>query len=124
MVANLANLMTPKQREVWHSYLNDDWKYLINSGAVRAGKTYIDNIIFLAEIRRVKEMAAKRYDKQPKYILAGFSSNSIYDNVISELYTTFGLNIPLIGMAIITCLVLKLFQPTRVPNVVSVRFVV
>lgn len=95
MVANLANLMTPKQREVWHSYLNDDWKYLINSGAVRAGKTYIDNIIFLAEIRRVKEMATKRYDKQPKYILAGFSSNSIYDNVISELYTTFGLNIPI-----------------------------
>ena len=60
LAANPANLMTPKQWEVWHSYLNDDWKYLINSGAVRAGKTYIDNIIFLAEIRRVKEMAAKR----------------------------------------------------------------
>ena len=53
----LRNLMTEKQIQVLKSYLNDDWKYMILSGAVRSGKTYIDNYIFLLELRKVRQRA-------------------------------------------------------------------
>lgn len=90
----LSQLLTPKQQQVLHSYLTDDWKYLINSGAVRAGKTVMDNWLFMLELKRIKELADKRDDPHPKYILAGYSSNSIYTNVISELETQFGIELP------------------------------
>nr|MDK8213941.1 PBSX family phage terminase large subunit [Enterococcus faecalis] len=80
----LENLMTKKQIQVLKSYLNDDWKAMILSGAVRSGKTYIDNYIFLLELRRVAELAKRTNDTNPKYILAGSSNGSIYNNIISE----------------------------------------
>ena len=83
--------MTEKQIAVLKSYLHDDWKYLILSGAVRSGKTYIDNYIFLLEMKRVSELAKKSGEVNPKYILAGYSNGSIYNNVISELTNTFGI---------------------------------
>lgn len=89
----LENLMTKKQIQVLKSYLNDDWKAMILSGAVRSGKTYIDNYIFLLELRRVAELAKRTNDTNPKYILAGFSNGSIYNNIISELSSTFGIEI-------------------------------
>lgn len=92
MQTALRNLMTEKQITVLKSYLHDNWKYLILSGAVRSGKTYIDNYIFLLELKRVSEMAKKNHEVNPKYILAGFSNTSIYNNVISELSNTFGIN--------------------------------
>lgn len=76
---------------VLKSYLHDDWKYMILSGAVRSGKTYIDNYIFLLELKRVAKIAKKQGDIQPKYILAGYSNGSIYNNVISEITNTFGI---------------------------------
>lgn len=90
----LNQIMTTKQQAVLHSYLHDKWKYLILSGAVRSGKTYIDNYLFLLEMRRVKKMAEQRGDSHPQYILAGFSSNTIYDNVINSLGSQFGLDFP------------------------------
>lgn len=89
----LDQIMTTKQQAVLHSYLHDDWKYLILSGAVRSGKTYIDNYLFLLEMRRVKKMAEQRGDSHPQYILAGFSSNTIYNNVISSLSSQFGIDL-------------------------------
>lgn len=83
--------MTEKQIAVLKSYLHDNWKYLILSGAVRSGKTYIDNYIFLLEMKRVSELAKKSGEVNPKYILAGYSNGSIYNNVISELTNTFGI---------------------------------
>lgn len=83
--------MTEKQIAVLKSYLHDNWKYLILSGAVRSGKTYIDNYIFLLEMKRVSELAKKSGKVNPKYILAGYSNGSIYNNVISELTNTFGI---------------------------------
>lgn len=83
--------MTEKQIAVLKSYLYDNWKYLILSGAVRSGKTYIDNYIFLLEMKRVSKLARKSGDVNPKYILAGYSNGSIYNNVISELTNTFGI---------------------------------
>lgn len=89
----VADLLTKKQSQVLNSYLHDDWKILILTGAVRSGKTFINNFIFMYEMRRVKEMAEKEGDTNPKYILAGFSSNTIYTNVITELENTFGIEL-------------------------------
>ena len=89
----LRNLMTPKQIQVLNSYLNDDWKYMILSGAVRSGKTYVDNYIFLFELRRVRKLANRDHVAVPKYILAGYSSGTIYNNIISELENTFGIEV-------------------------------
>jgi PBSX family phage terminase large subunit len=76
---------------VLQSYLNDDWKYLILNGAVRAGKTVIDNYLFLLELKRIKKLAEIEKEPHPQYILAGYSSNSIYTNVISSLENQFGI---------------------------------
>lgn len=89
----LNQLLTNKQLEVLRSYLTDDWKYLILTGAVRAGKTVIDNYLFLLELKRIAKLAAKNHDPHPFYILAGYSSNSIYTNVIAELETQFGVEL-------------------------------
>lgn len=89
----LNQLLTNKQLEVLRSYLTDDWKYLILTGAVRAGKTVIDNYLFLLELKRIAKLAAKNHDPHPLYILAGYSSNSIYTNVIAELETQFGIEL-------------------------------
>ena len=87
----LINLLTKKQIEVLQSYLNDDWKYLILNGAVRAGKTVIDNYLFLLELKRIKRLAEIEKEPHPQYILAGYSSNSIYTNVISSIENQFGI---------------------------------
>ena len=87
----LINLLTKKQIEVLQSYLNDDWKYLILNGAVRAGKTVIDNYLFLLELKRIKQLAEQEKEPHPQYILAGYSSNSIYTNVISSIENQFGI---------------------------------
>ena len=83
--------MAKKQIEVLQSYLNDDWKYLILNGAVRAGKTVIDNYLFLLELKRIKKLAEREKEPHPQYILAGYSSNSIYTNVISSIENQFGI---------------------------------
>lgn len=85
----LINLLTKKQIKVLQSYLNDDWKYLILNGAVRAGKTVIDNYLFLLELKRIKKLAEIEKEPHPQYILAGYSSNSIYTNVISSIENQF-----------------------------------
>lgn len=90
---SLKQLMTSKQQSVLLSYLHDDWRYLILSGAVRSGKTYIDNYLFLLELKRVRKIANKLHDPHPQYILAGFSSNTIFDNIISSLGSQFGLDL-------------------------------
>lgn len=89
----ISDLLAPKQEQVLRSYLNDKWKTLILSGAVRSGKTYIDNLLFLMELRRISKLAKKLNKPNPMYILAGFSADTIYKNVIAEITTTFGLNI-------------------------------
>lgn len=90
---SLSNVFTPKQKQVVHTYLNEDFKYMILAGAVRSGKTYIDNFLFLMDLRRAKQLAEKNGDKHPQYILAGYSSGTIYNNVISSLEKQFGFDL-------------------------------
>lgn len=93
MKINVDKMLTPKQQWVLRAYMHEDWKYLINYGAVRSGKTFIDNILFLMELQRVAKQAKEEGNRKPMYILAGYSSNSIQNNVLSELTNVFGLNI-------------------------------
>ena len=90
---SLSNVFTPKQKQVVHTYLNEDFKYMILAGAVRSGKTYIDNFLFLMDLQRAKRLAEKNGDKHPQYILAGYSSGTIYNNVISSLERQFGFDL-------------------------------
>ena len=90
MKIKVNKVLTAKQQWVLWSYQHTDWKYLINYGAVRSGKTFIDNILFLAELQRIAIEAKKNGDRRPMYILAGYSSNSIQKNVIGELRNSLG----------------------------------
>lgn len=87
----LPNVFTPKQEEVLQFYLNKPFKILILVGAVRAGKTFIDNWLFLMELQRVAKQAKAEGERHPRFILAGATSDSIYKNVISELTNQFGI---------------------------------
>lgn len=106
----LSNYLTAKQREVLHFYLNNKFKMMILCGAVRSGKTFIDNLLFIYEIKRAAKLAKEQGERNPRYILAGATSKSIYNNVISELLNQFGLelrpdrhgNYHLFGVEIIT----------------------
>lgn len=89
----LSNWLTPKQNKVLHYYLNNDFKIMVLCGAVRSGKTFIDNIVFLFELKRTAKLALKKKIKNPRYILAGATSGSIYNNVISELLNQFGIEL-------------------------------
>lgn len=89
----LSNVLTDKQAKVLHTYLTKHFKILILCGAVRAGKTYIDNLIFLYELMRVAKLAKQLNDKHPQFILAGASSGAIYNNVIAELSRQFGIDL-------------------------------
>ncbi|TPR23103.1 PBSX family phage terminase large subunit [Apilactobacillus micheneri] len=84
--------LTKKQSHVLYMYKNSPlMKLMILTGAVRSGKTFLDNIIFLLETLRIAKLAKKYHIKRPQYILAGADSNSIYSNIIVELYNTFGM---------------------------------
>lgn len=89
----ISDLLTSKQAKVLHAYQTKPFKIMILTGAVRSGKTFIDNFLFLYELRRTAKLAALKNDTHPRYILAGATSNSIYNNIISELQTQFGLTL-------------------------------
>lgn len=89
----ITDFFTPKQVKVFHTYKTKPFKIMILSGAVRSGKTFIDNVLFLDELKRVAKLAKLRDDKHPRFILAGTTSGSIYNNIISELQTQFGLTL-------------------------------
>lgn len=87
---SLSDWLSPKQQEVLHTYLNEDFDMLILVGAIRSGKTFIDNLLFLYELRRTARLAKQNDDKHPQYILAGATSDSINKNVIISCMNQFG----------------------------------
>lgn len=86
----LTQIYTKKQMEVLKTAVNSDWRFLINHGAKRSGKTVIDNDLFLMELIRVKKIANEMHVKKPMYILAGYSSKSIQNNILQELTNKYG----------------------------------
>lgn len=89
----ITDFFTKKQIEVFHFYRTQPFKIMILSGAVRSGKTFINNVLFINELKRVSLQAKKDGNNHPRFILAGASSGSIYNNVISELQTQFGITL-------------------------------
>lgn len=87
----IDEILTNKQQQVLNSYLHDDWKFLILTGAFRAGKTIMNNYLFIMELKRIARLSIQKKDPHPQYILAGYSSNSIYTNVISAIESYFGI---------------------------------
>ncbi|AYE38379.1 hypothetical protein D1B17_06910 [Companilactobacillus zhachilii] len=63
---------------------------MVNYGAVRAGKTFVDNFVFLPDVRHA-EVAQGQGVLHPQYILAGVSSKTIQNNALNEIENTFGL---------------------------------
>lgn len=68
---------------------------MILTGAVRSGKTFIDNLLFIYELRRTARLAKEHGNKHPQYILAGASSDSINKNVIISCMNQFGVEFKL-----------------------------
>lgn len=65
---------------------------LILHGAKRSGKTQLNNDLFLRELIRVRKIADMERVEKPQYILAGFSKSTIYQNVLIELSSKYGID--------------------------------
>ena len=82
---------------------------MINHGAVRAGKTVVDNDLFLFELKRAKEQA-KKDGNNPMYILGATSAGTLQTNILKELTSKYGIefkfdrfgNFTLFGVYVVT----------------------
>lgn len=88
---SLKNIYSLKQIEVLKRSKEEDWFLLINHGAKRAGKTQLNNDLFINELRRIGRRAKNQGVNNPMYILAGVSSKTIYTNVLHELTDKYGI---------------------------------
>ena len=61
----LDKIYNKKQQEVLRYHYNNDYFILINHGAVRSGKTHVDNDIFISELRRISQYAKVKGIKNP-----------------------------------------------------------
>ena len=105
----LEKLYTLKQISVLKRSREKDWFMMINHGAVRAGKTVIDNDLFLFELKRAKEQA-KKDGNDPMYILGATSAGTLQTNILKELTSKYGIefkfdrfgNFTLFGVYVVT----------------------
>nr|DAL26909.1 MAG TPA_asm: large terminase [Caudoviricetes sp.] len=84
-MSRLNEIYTKKQIEILRKTWSQDWFILINHGAKRSGKTVLNNDLFLMELRRVRDIAKAEGVDEPMYILAGVSSKTIQNNILTEL---------------------------------------
>ena len=92
MTINLSKKFSPKQQQILREVVtNPDWRIMVNYGAIRSGKTYVDNFIFFIELYHAAQIAKAHNIAKPLYILAGASSKSIETNVLTEIFNTFGI---------------------------------
>ena len=87
----MNNVLTPKQDRVLNRVIADDFFICGLHGAKRSGKTYVNNLIFMYELTRVRKIADELGVDEPMYILAGTSSTAIQNNILQELYNSFGI---------------------------------
>lgn len=76
---------TSKQLKIIKRSNSRDWYMMINHGAVRAGKTKLDNNLFMMELLRVKENATRDGVETPMYILGAVSSGTLQTNILREI---------------------------------------
>ena len=107
---NLNRLYHDKQLSILKRALREDWYMMINHGAVRAGKTQLDNDLFLMELRRAKRNALRDGIKKPMYILGATSAGTLQTNILKELTEKYGIdfkfdkhgNFTLFGVYVVT----------------------
>ena len=87
----MNNVLTPKQDSVLNRVIADDFFICGLHGAKRSGKTYVNNLLFMYELTRVRKIADELGVDEPMYILAGTSSTAIQNNILQELYNSFGI---------------------------------
>ena len=87
----MNSVLTPKQDKVMSRVIGDDFFICGLHGAKRSGKTHVNNLIFMYELTRVRKIADELGVDEPMYILAGTSSTSIQNNILQELYNSFGI---------------------------------
>lgn len=80
----LSELYTVKQQDILKRSREKDWFMMINHGAVRAGKTVLDNDLFLFELARARDNA-KRNGDDPMYILGATSAGTLQTNILKEI---------------------------------------
>lgn len=81
---------TQKQISILSRAVARDWYMMINHGAVRAGKTKLNNVLFLMELLRVKKNAALDGVDKPMYILGAVSSGTLQTNILREITNDYG----------------------------------
>lgn len=86
----LNRLYHAKQISILKQAITKDWYMMINHGAVRAGKTVLDNDLFLLELRRVKKNALRDGVTMPMYILGATSSGTLQTNILREISDKYG----------------------------------
>lgn len=107
----LDAIYTELQQDIFKRCVNDDYFMLINHGAKRAGKTVLNNDLFLQELMLVRQTADKYKIDMPMYILSGATAGTIYQNVLLELTNKYGIefnfdkrgNFTLFGVYVVTC---------------------
>ena len=87
----MNNVLTPKQDSILNRVIADDFFICGLHGAKRSGKTYVNNLLFMYELTRVRKIADELGVDEPMYILAGTSSTAIQNNILQELYNSFGI---------------------------------
>lgn len=111
--ANLNKLFTVKQQAVLRELNKEDWFIAVLHGAVRSGKTYLNNFIFLMELRRVAKLAREQNIAKPMYILAGYSMSSIQDNILTELNNVFDIDLKFDRFGSFELMGVKVIQTTH-----------
>ena len=86
----INKLYTHKQQDILKRSREKDWFMMVNHGAVRAGKTVLDNDLFLFELRRARENA-KRNGDDPMYILGATSAGTLQTNILKEISSKYGI---------------------------------
>lgn len=89
----IDKIYTKKQQEIYRDTQSKDWFILINHGAVRSGKTVLNNDLFLKELLRVRKIADDKGILVPQYILAGASLGTIEKNILTELFNRYGIEV-------------------------------
>jgi len=83
--------LTKKQIQTVGFLARGDWNMMINHGGVRAGKTFINNLMFLYEIERVRKIANRQGISTPMYIMSGATAKTIENNIIQPLGEVFNI---------------------------------
>ena len=75
--------LNKKQKEVWDSFIKEQPKILICSGAKRAGKTFVLLLAFLAHVSKYQNMGLN-------FIIGGANLGTIRRNVLTDLEQILG----------------------------------